>query len=480
MMLQLDETLDKNHIIFRHNNIHYSKNISGDNITNVFNRNLMNIYLEQYEETIGIINYDNIIHISIISNKDDIIIDLPNNLVKLFLMSSKCTELVLSDQVKQTIEIIHIAKTNINKFPNINGCNKLKELKITESNISKFEINYNLPTTLTKLELYGNNINNDNFSYDRITTLLNNNSFCKINFGNNYLNYNLFPKDISHKCNLSKQFTYIHQTINIRNVNREIVREAIQNNIVNNLPNVNAQLLTSQSVHLSSVNKSVIKSIDIMLEYINSNFLIVELLDIDPLTNEELNKFINDHKLRTFKTEFLQCPTIHTISKLTYKQTFELVWTIMNNLISINKFKKKDLYERLGQEIKDSINYCFTGKYNRLINSLVGILDGVQVGISESEEAQLEFQILLGNIKKNINHEEFNEIICEAKEIVKDLPDKNIWIEALYDYAPEPLEIMYKKTNYLRTFDDLILDIHDTNLIHGVIIDGNIILFSEI
>lgn len=486
MVLQLDNYLDKNHIVFQHNNIHYSKNISGDNIINVFNRDLMNIYLEQYEETIGPINYTNIIHISVMSNHDTIITDLPNNLIKLFLMSSRCTELILSDQVKQSIEIIHIAKTNINTFPNIDGCNKLKELKITESNISKFEINYDLPTTLTKLELYGNNIINNNFSYDKITRLLNNNSFCKINFGNNHLNYNLFPSNISHKCNLSKQHTYIHQVINIRNVNDNNIRDMIHNNIANNLalnpiPNLNlnqeAQLLSSQSVHLSSVNTSVIKSIDIMLQYINDNFLIVEILDTS--TNEELNKFMCDNRLATFTTEFLECPTIHSISRLTYKETFELVWTIMNDLILTNKFEKKDLYQRLGQEIKDSVSYCFTGKYNRLINSLVGILDGVQVGISKNEEAQLEFQRLLTKITNCATHEEFNKIICEAKEIVQDMPDKDIWIEALYDYAPEPLPIMYKKTNYLRTVDDLIVDVNDVALIHGVAIDENIILFSE-
>ena len=172
--IQLDNKLDKNHIIFRHNNRYYSKNILGDDVDNVFKENLMNIHLNQYEETIGRITYHDIVYISVLYNYDDMIRNLPNNLIGLFVMSSTCTTLTLSEQVKQTIQNIHLDKTNINSFPNIDGCNKLRQLKIIHSNISSFNINYDLPLSLDEFILSGNKITNANFAYDKLRVLINN------------------------------------------------------------------------------------------------------------------------------------------------------------------------------------------------------------------------------------------------------------------------------------------------------------------
>lgn len=106
MSIKLDGTLDKNHIVFKHANICYSKNIAGDDVENIFNENLMNIFLEQFEENIGKVNYNDIVYISVISNKDNVIRNLPNNLSGLFVMSSTCTNLIGSIQIGHSLTLL--------------------------------------------------------------------------------------------------------------------------------------------------------------------------------------------------------------------------------------------------------------------------------------------------------------------------------------------------------------------------------------
>jgi hypothetical protein len=117
---------------------------------------------------------------------------------------------------------------------------------------------------------------------------------------------------------------------------------------------------------------------------------------------------------------------------------------------------------------------CFTGKYNRLINSLVGILDGVYVGISEREEIQLEFAQLIQRLQeKEINKRTFANAVEEACNILINEENKGTWIDALCDYAPEP-EIFENNSNYLITWDDFILDSSSKDIV-GVFENGKII-----
>ena len=41
-------------------------------------------------------------------------------------------------------------------------------------------------------------------------------------------------------------------------------------------------------------------------------------------------------------------------------------------------------------ELHESIGLCFTGRMNRLVNSLAGIVDGIKVSFSVAEQLQLE------------------------------------------------------------------------------------------
>lgn len=509
-IINLDNSpLTKNHIYFKHNEIIYQKNLIGENILDVFNRNLMNTFLNQYEN-IGNITYDNIISIYVLENRNQIINDLPSNLMHLTIMSSTCNNLIIPNQTKQNIESIIINKSNISSFPNIDGCNNLKQLKITKSNIQSFNIDYNLSTKLLEFSLSGNNIKNTEeniFSYDKLLNILSLNKFMKFNFSDNYLQYDLFPDLLARRCNLIRQFTYKYHIISFRNVAEENIQNFLAMQDEQPLT-ATSQILSSQSVHLTSINRSVVKSVETIVSYINSNNIpifklpdnfiddnytieyiinyIVNIFNINNIISNNINKkmenmlyyFLNKYKTHDFISCLITSLNIETKNSSTgynYKETFELIFTVICNLIFENKFNKDDLLERLQIEINDSVGMCFTGKYNRLVNSLNGILDGVQIGISKNEEIQMEFESIIKKMNKNgINRITFNKAIEEACEILYDSPEKNIWLNALYDYAPEPeqFEIMY-----WRTWDDLLFN-YDKDCIIGIVENDTVRLFE--
>ena len=474
-------TLSKNRIVFEYNNNFYHDELRGDNVLNVFNRQLMNVHLNQYEDTIGRVTYDDIIDISVITNENETIDDLPHNLKYLFIMSSTCASIVLTDNVKQSIEKIIIDKSNMSIFPNVSNCNKLSQLKINHSNLSEFSIDYDLPRSLREFNLYGNNIKNKNvnFSYDKLTQLLHNN-YVKLNFSDNYLDYDLFPDLLARKCNLVRQKMYEHCRITRRNVGNDDINDFV--NWLGRDVNVNPTSLAntifgSQSVHLSSVNRSVKKSVEIIRDYVKTNRIDVVNVEHNKINTALYSYFSARYNLNevnllpTFELE-----TKHSVTELTYRYTFELVFAVMSHLSATQKFNKDDLLERLYTELVASKMVCFTGKYNRLINSLVGILDGVYVGISEREEIQLEFAQLINRLQeKAINKQTFANAVEEACNILVNEENKGTWIDALCDYAPEP-EIFENNSNYLITWDDFILDSSSRDVI-GVFDDNRIMLF---
>ena len=517
MLLRTVKLIHKNHIIFNHNGNDYYQKIDDDNKINIFNQNLMNIFLEQFEETIGKVTYHDITQISVLENHCKEIKNLPNKLKNLNVMSSICTKMELSREVSENIEKIIIDKSNITVFPNISNCPNLKICKINHSAITEFYINYELPNSLIELNLQTNLITNKNFSYDK---LLNKIKTLKINLSDNHLNYDDFPEKLRLKCNLIRQNTYIHNKINFGNVGNENIR-AFVNYDVHRLAIIiddtrTNQLFGPQNVHLSSVNKSILNSVNAMKNYVQENKIVIEQLPkinitdsssscLYGLVNSFLTKYntssntrntsdINDTSLSILENycnrnkggkfliylnENLNIETINTMTNMTYKATFELIWSIL-----YFKYKQKiinldDVFERITTEITDSLGMCFTGKYNRLINSMVGIIEGVQVGFSSNEELQLEF----GKIMAKLNSKEytFEDAYCQAKSILEFVEKgiKESWLAAIHDLKPDDTIIEYKNERYFKTWDDDILDISARELI-GYYMENKIVFLDEL
>ena len=488
MLLSRVKTISKNHICFQHNNCIYYQSIDNDTKLDVFRENTMNIFFEQFEETIGKITYHDITHISVLENHDVDIRNLPNQLTQLFMMSSMCTNIRLTN-CTHLISLI-IIHSNLQSFPNISTCTKLKICQLTQSAITRFSPSFDLPSTsLEMFNLQGNLITNTDFTYDKLEKIK------KPNFSDNYLKYDLFPEKIRLKSNLVRQGTYIHNPINHRNVQQVNIQNHVQN-----IGTTNTQLFSSQNVHLSSINKSVMQSMDVLTNLVKEHNIQIEklhgyvsfhLLNLFKKSNVQLlqeccKKYGKD--IETILDDHLQCPTIHSVTKKTYRETFEVIWSILCFQHTHQKIHLDDAFERIATELMDGHKLCFTGRYNRLINSMVGVIDGIQVGFSENEQLQLEFGIIIQKFnqgkdtdKDKDNKYTFENLYCDAKEIldwVKDIHVKQIWMDAILDLSPDPTKRVYEGNTYYQTWDDDILNIYDKTL-EGYWVEDKILFLTE-
>ena len=105
---------------------------------------------------------------------------------------------------------------------------------------------------------------------------------------------------------------------------------------------------------------------------------------------------------------------------------------------------KKDFIENVKIELTSSIGVCFTGRFNRLVNSLIGFIDGITVGISIKEQLQMEIGKIMAKLGTNeLTYKECYDAISKLFEDPDVKEDETItsyykqsWLDALEDYKP--------------------------------------------
>ena len=190
----------------------------------------------------------------------------------------------------------------------------------------------------------------------------------------------------------------------------------------------------------------------------------------------------DDYELIKFLEDQFEIPTRHAATEKTYYETFKMVYSIFAHLVEKNN--DFDIFDRLKIELKDSKGYCWTGCYNRLINSLVGIVDGVTVGISSSEELQLEFGRIIDRLQKaGVDNKTFLKAMTEACETIQNTTAENgkQWIVALSDMAPDPEEVIIDNKIYYVDWDNFVISeasfaLKDYEII-GQYEDNKVVLF---
>jgi hypothetical protein len=68
---------------------------------------------------------------------------------------------------------------------------------------------------------------------------------------------------------------------------------------------------------------------------------------------------------------------------VTFGQLLIAVWDRIRNF---DVATRKVLYARMDEEITEAVGMCFTGRITRLVNVLVGFVDGISIGISETDQ----------------------------------------------------------------------------------------------
>jgi len=485
MLLRNGKYTGKNYIVVAHGGQdHFISMDTSDNYLHMFNEDLINIMLNEFEANFaGGITYQDIVHMRTLGNYDNVINNLPKNLKSLYIMSTTIHSIDLSNCIS-TLESLVIDTSNINMLPDISRCCRLHTFKIMRSGIYSFPLNYQLPYSLNELNLESNHISNveQPFNYYALIYLASHSSKT-IQLSGNCLSYTRFPEQLLSKCNLIRQKynDYTAQCVHFAEHEQRQVyfdtqhqRQEVQPKtiaqlnaqravatVVNDPSKLTKSIIENkQNVHMSSVNLSVQRSVKIMEQFVENNEITVLPLTIPPFSIFKWLQYI----LRAPSYPTSCCPIalfhscchhymitpisylqhqwnktdVYSLTTKTYKQTFELIWAIICFKHKQGHVKLADSSERLMTECTDGHGYCFVGQYNRLVNSMVGIVEGVQVGFSENEQLQLNFaQIIAKYNKKTIT---FPQLVEEAHKILQPIEDvdvKDAWLSPIMDMKPD-------------------------------------------
>ena len=122
----------------------------------------------------------------------------------------------------------------------------------------------------------------------------------------------------------------------------------------------------SQNVHNTHVQKTVCESLRRLLTDPKPSFTIADL------DGSGLSK-------RAIKLIHTYCDdsSIHSIHLLTYSELLAYVWARI-----VKHEHKNELVKILGEQVRDSEDKCFTGRFNRLVSVLAGFCDDIVIEIS--------------------------------------------------------------------------------------------------
>ena len=366
----------------------------------IFNRGLVNVLLEPYQELEGInYTYDDISTMIINEfyypelNEDINDEVLPKGLKKLEIRRSYLNVLPEFPQSIEKIIIgsseIHLNEAHFTKYPN------LKQLELT---VLSF-INPSVPT----------------------------NCYKKITLKHEYNDYGTLTMNLIYEGRADFD-THINldDTIDYRDYRDGRLFEYNPPVIV--LPDANklAHLVNNgQSVHISSINKAICKSIALINELAekyppveNPLSYIIKPTNVFKRAYHYICNVFKNEIRSTIIEDWFASGEIHSLHKITFAQLFEKVVRII-----IHHEYKEGLIERLREELTEAIGMCFTGRMNRLVNSLSGIVEGIKVSFSIEEQIQLESQKIIERLTNETITPEQAKI--DMEEIFNDEEIKN-------------------------------------------------------
>ena len=366
--------------------------------TLLFNRGIMDVQIEGWNPNVPM-NYDDIICIRTASIKLKSIPDLPLSLKEIVIRYSELTSVPVFPTGIQKVQLIH------------------SKIEITDEQMAELRALY--PKTFIQIE------NPNEFLSGK-------------------------PVDIQ----AEEQIRHLQ-------IARQEIRDAI--NDTRSFGKNKNVLNSDQTVHISSLNNCVCKAISIIKD---------ESAKCSRVLNP-INALFVDEKKGMFG-QIIQCFTllfnkqgqlhrnikiwcnekqVHSLHKLTFLELFQMIM----NIVEVHP-QRAELKERICIELTDSIFLCFTGRINRLVNALVGFIDGILIGLTVREMTQIKIQGLVQKLMdKKINVKQAKEVMTLLFAEVGDddgLTDgfKRANLLALNDFEEETDELK-ETTHLLLDFD---------------------------
>lgn len=340
--------------------------------------------------------------------------NLPKSLISLDLSYNDITKLTNTNSFPKDIQYINLSHNKLNDLPEW-----VLELDDSTSLIlmpNKFWFNSYSNIGLNKeIEEYHIMIAHKFFD----TTLAN-----KLIKTRNIMN-NIEPR-ISVDENLNN--TFINEMLaRGLNVNVENLVRVQKNNLVavHIKTNVKTTAEQAQNVHNSDIQDSFSKSVSTIMkhvapkksDYLNSVYYYYLTDGFDIFTNLRVYYIIRNN---------CSLPTIVSKCGVTYGELFERVWSITKTHKSRIEIRKI-----LKDEILAGANLCFTGQVTRLVNSLCGFIDGIQIGYSENEQINNAVIATMRRCENDDTLNVRNEVKKSLDELQVSEDKQKIWLEAL-------------------------------------------------
>ena len=164
-----------------------------------------------------------------------------------------------------------------------------------------------------------------------------------------------------------------------------------------------------QNVHSSSVQASIKQSI----------FNLLNDQTLDEISDDQLRELIiglsSDllrDETKSVLLEYMASSEEHSTLNITFA---DLLKKVIRRVEKSEGEVRKDLYQRLNEEMADAECKCFTGRLSRLVNVLVGFFDDIRIEISGAE--QISVVIALVKARHRIGDED--EVTPEAKAEIR-------------------------------------------------------------
>ena len=151
-----------------------------------------------------------------------------------------------------------------------------------------------------------------------------------------------------------------------------------------------------QNIHNRNIQNSFRNSL-------NNIFKDKQLLDLAIIKQQILENIVLVEQTKREILNYCDDNIEHTSFLITYSDLLIYVWSRI-----IASAHADEILTVLNQEISDGLCMCFTGRLTRLLNTLVGFYDDIELQISDSEQIT---NIIMGLKNKFASSEELREAV---------------------------------------------------------------------
>ena len=169
-----------------------------------------------------------------------------------------------------------------------------------------------------------------------------------------------------------------------------------------------------QNIHNHHIQNSFRNSL-------NNIFKDKQLLDLVIIKQQILENNVLTEQSKREIFNYCNDDTMHTTFLITYSDLLIYVWSRI-----ITSANADEILAILNQEISDGLYMCFTGRLTRLLNTLVGFYDDIEIQISDSEQIT---NIIMGLKNKFTNEELRNAVKKELLDRQYKQSIINEWID---------------------------------------------------